>query len=242
MKVRVVREPRVGGSRLPCRGQEAPQRALEESVRLAHCGCQRRPPSTGDATIALVMLALMLAAQLAGAPHWPAGARVAVWIDTSRAPANAAMLVERAMRVWTEASDGRLTLVRAAARADAAIRVLFGQSDTNYGEAAPRVDPATGFIARADVAINAAVPDDPIDARIVVYLTALHELGTRSVSRTATRSAQSCTASDGPRTACGTSACTDGSSGRSTTSGRRGRRGSIRKTSPRCAISIARAF
>jgi matrixin len=123
------------------------------------------------------MLALVLAAQLAGAPHWPAGARVAVWIDSSRAPANAAMLVERAMQAWTDASEGRVTLVRAATRADAAIRVLFVRSDTTYGEAAPRVDPGTGLIAHADVAINADVPDDPIDARIVVYLTALHELG-----------------------------------------------------------------
>jgi hypothetical protein len=123
------------------------------------------------------MLALVLAAQLAGAPHWPAGARVPVWIDISRAPANAAMLVERAMQAWTGAADGRVTLVRAATRGDAVIRVVFVQSDTNYGEAAPRIDPATGFIARADVAINAAVPDDPMEARIVVYLTALHELG-----------------------------------------------------------------
>ncbi len=100
-----------------------------------------------------------------------------VWIDASRAPIGASMLVERAMKTWTDASAGQLTLVRANTRAEAAIRIAFVQSDTNYGEAAPRVDPSTGFIARADVAINAAVPDDPMDARIVVYLTALHELG-----------------------------------------------------------------
>jgi len=123
------------------------------------------------------MAIVLLIAQLAAAPHWPAGARVAVWIDASRAPAGAAMLVERAMRSWTDASDGRLTLVRAKTRDEAAIRVFFVQSDTNYGEAAPRVDPNTGFIARADVAINAAVPDDPMTGRIIVYLTALHELG-----------------------------------------------------------------
>jgi len=123
------------------------------------------------------MLALLVAAQLAGAPHWPPGARVAVWIDASRAPLGAAAFVERAMTTWSEVSAGRLTLVRTARREDAAIRVMFVQSDTNYGEAAPRLDPATGLIARADVAINAAVPADPLDAGIVVYLTALHELG-----------------------------------------------------------------
>jgi hypothetical protein len=123
-----------------------------------------------------VLAAVLLLAQLAAA-HWPAGARVAVWIDTSRAPLGAADLVERAMKTWSAASGGRLTLVRASGRDDAAIRVFFVQSDTNYGEAAPRVDPKTGLIGRADVAINAAVPDDPMHARIIIYLTALHELG-----------------------------------------------------------------
>jgi hypothetical protein len=123
------------------------------------------------------VFALVLIGQLTAAPHWPPGAHVAVWIDASRAPSGAATLVERAMKTWTDASDGRLTLVRAKTRDEAAIRIFFVQSDTNYGEAAPRVDPATGFIARADVAINAAVPDNPMDARIIVYLTALHELG-----------------------------------------------------------------
>lgn len=123
-----------------------------------------------------MLAAFFLIGQLT-APHWPAGARVAVWIDTSHAPPGAADLVERAMRTWSIASDGRLTLVRASTRADAAIRVFFVQSDTNYGEAAPRVDRATGLIARADVAINAAVPNDTMDAHIIVYMTALHELG-----------------------------------------------------------------
>jgi hypothetical protein len=120
---------------------------------------------------------LLLLGQLAAAPHWAAGARIAVWVDPSGAPAEAAALVERAMRVWTDASNGRLTLVAARARSDAAIRVFFVRSDTNYGEAAPRVDPKTGLITQADVAINGELPDDPLDARIIVYLTALHELG-----------------------------------------------------------------
>jgi matrixin len=159
---------RMGGSRRPCRGQEAPQRALNESVTVS--------PHAVNAYNA-GMVALLLIAQLAGPPHWPAGARIAVWVDASRAPIGASALVERAMRSWTDAADGRLVLVRASTSGEAAIRVFFVQSDTTYGEAAPRVDPATGLIARADVAINASVPDNPIDARIVVYLTALHELG-----------------------------------------------------------------
>ena len=132
-----------------------------------------------------MLVALLLIAQLTAAPldvardrpHWAPGARVAVWIDLTRAPLGAAALVERAMKNWSDASSGQLTLVRVNTRAEAAIRILFVQSDTNYGEAAPRVDPSSGFIARADVAINAAVPDDLMDARIIVYLTALHEIG-----------------------------------------------------------------
>jgi|SRR5262249_13478580 len=119
----------------------------------------------------------MFVAQLTAVRHWPPGARVAVWVDASQAPAGATALVERAMKNWSDASGGRLTLVRAPTRADASIRIFFVSSNSLYGEAAPRVDPRTGFIAQADVAINSAVPDDPLDARIIVYLTALHELG-----------------------------------------------------------------
>jgi hypothetical protein len=118
-----------------------------------------------------------VALQLTTARHWPAGARVGVWVDPNHAPPGAAMLVTRAMKNWTDASNGQLTLVPASSRAGASIRVFFVSSDSVYGEAAPRVDPVTGFIAQADVAINNAVPDSPLDAAIVLYLTALHELG-----------------------------------------------------------------
>jgi len=120
---------------------------------------------------------LVLAAQLSASGHWPPGARVPVWVDLKHAPPGAPSLIERAMKNWSDASDGRLTLVRAATRNDASIRIVFIASDGVYGEAAPRVDRTTGFIAQADVLINSAVPDDPLDARIVLYLTALHELG-----------------------------------------------------------------
>src|SRR5262249_40224272 len=100
-----------------------------------------------------------------------------VWVDTNQAPAGAATLVDRAMKNWSDASNGQLKLARANAPDGASIRIFFVSSDSVYGEAAPRVDPASGFIVHADVAINSAVPDDPLDARIIVYLTALHELG-----------------------------------------------------------------
>jgi hypothetical protein len=110
-------------------------------------------------------------------PHWPRGATIRVWIDPSYAPLGATALIEKALLTWTRAGDGRFTLSRAHSRADATIAVIFVASDAVYGETAPHVDAAKRVIVSADVAMNAAVPDDPLDARIVVYLTALHELG-----------------------------------------------------------------
>jgi len=46
-----------------------------------------------------------------------------------------------------------------------------------YGETRPAVDRRTGLIAAADVAINADASGDVMTQQIVVYLTALHELG-----------------------------------------------------------------
>ncbi len=46
-----------------------------------------------------------------------------------------------------------------------------------YGESRPQADDRTGEIFRADVFITADVMGDPLDRRIVLYLTALHEIG-----------------------------------------------------------------
>ena len=110
-------------------------------------------------------------------PHWPLHAVVEVWISTQDQPPSGDRLVERAMQTWTKASDGRLTLQRTLVRTDADIQVFFNQSGGNYGETRPHVDPATGLIDRADVAIAADVPFEPLTRQIVAYLTALHELG-----------------------------------------------------------------
>jgi hypothetical protein len=109
--------------------------------------------------------------------HWPLHAVVDVWISTQDEPPGGDRLVERAMQTWTKASDGRLTLQRTLVRTDADIQVFFNQAGGNYGETRPHVDPATGLIDRADVAIAADVPFEPLTRQIVAYLTALHELG-----------------------------------------------------------------
>jgi hypothetical protein len=87
------------------------------------------------------------------------------------------MLVERAMQTWTRAADGRFTLEKTAADKDPAVRVHFMSADYRYGVTAPRVDRQTGLIVRAEVAVAADAGRTPLERNIIVYLTALHELG-----------------------------------------------------------------
>ena len=116
---------------------------------------------------------------VAAAPHWANRSLISVWIDRQNMPARGDQLVERALRTWTTASDGAFTLRRTFIPREAGIRVVFNGADGNYGETRPRVDRATGLITEAEVAIAA---DSPIEVDvttrdIIVYLTALHELG-----------------------------------------------------------------
>ena len=113
-----------------------------------------------------------------GRPHWPRNGVIRVWIDPARAPMGADGLVERAMKTWTNAAGGRFRLEKSKTSEAAAVRVRFVSGNSNYGETLPRVDPRTGVIAEADVLIAADAPaPDLIDRRIILYLTALHELG-----------------------------------------------------------------
>jgi hypothetical protein len=117
------------------------------------------------------------AGQPSAAPHWPQGAVILVSIDPRQAPAGAPAFVERAMKTWTGAAGGRFTLKQTTKGDDAQMRVRFVSSDAVFGEAHPRVDPRTDSIVAADVTINADVVGDVMQQRIIVYLTALHELG-----------------------------------------------------------------
>jgi hypothetical protein len=114
---------------------------------------------------------------LARAPRWPTHAAIAVWVDPRNAPAGGETLVERAIATWTRAADGRFTLVRTADPNAAVVRVRFVAGEANYGETAPRIDRATGRIVAAEVLIAGNVGGDALTRRIVIYLTALHELG-----------------------------------------------------------------
>jgi matrixin len=143
--------------------------------------------STVGAGVASRVLRPSAGPAFAGAPqsgallnaHWANHSLISVWIDRQNLPPRADQLVERAMRTWTTAANGSFTLRRTFLAREAGIRIYFNGANGNYGETRPRVDPATGFINSADVAIAADAPIE-VDATtrdIIVYLTALHELG-----------------------------------------------------------------
>ena len=126
--------------------------------------------ATGAAMVAL-------GAQPQPRPRWPPKTIITVWLDARAAPPDVDGFVDRALHTWTRAADGRFVLQRTSSRDSAAIHVRFAQADGIYGEAAPGIDGRTGFIGSAEVLIAADVGGDALQQRIVIYLTALHELG-----------------------------------------------------------------
>jgi Matrixin len=130
--------------------------------------------------VALGALVSLEAAQTTRAPwsgkHWATGGVIRVWVDPLYAPPAGDMLVEKAMRTWTSAAAGRFTLEKAPEQG-AAVRVHFMSADYRYGVTAPRVNPQSNRIDKAEVAIAADAGRDGLERRIIVYLTALHELG-----------------------------------------------------------------
>jgi matrixin len=112
-----------------------------------------------------------------GAAHWASGATIHVWIDPLRAPAGGDQLVERAMSTWTTSANGLLKLERLGTRDGADIRVHFFTRDWRYGMTEARPDPRSGLLTSAEVIVAGDADGDDIDRQIVIYLTALHELG-----------------------------------------------------------------
>jgi hypothetical protein len=124
-----------------------------------------------------VTACVALTAGVAHAAHWAPRAVIRVWVDPMRAPSGGDALVERAMTTWTAAAEGRFRLERSATKESAAIRVHFFTRDWRYGMTQARPDPATGLLTEAEVVVAADADGDALDRQIVVYLTALHELG-----------------------------------------------------------------
>ncbi len=109
--------------------------------------------------------------------RWAPGARIAVFVGPSKDRGDDPELVERALRVWTETAEGQLTLARTKDERAARIRIRFADGDRLLGEASPVNDRLTGFITQADIAIASNLLGDRLEQRIVIYLTAMHELG-----------------------------------------------------------------
>ena len=127
--------------------------------------------------LAVVALALLAVAQTSPAPrHWARGAAIRVWIDPDAMPPNGEALVEKAMKTWTGAADGRFTLVKAW-ESTAPVRLHFMAADYRYGVTSPRMNRETGLLVKAEVYVAADAGRDPLERQIIVYLTALHELG-----------------------------------------------------------------
>jgi len=134
----------------------------------------------GRMLIAAAVLMIPVAQSSLSTPaHWANRSLVSVWIDRQNMPDRGDQLVERAMRTWTTAAEGAFTLRRTFITREAGIRVFFNGAGGNYGETRPRVNRGTGLIDEAEVAIAADAPIqvDPLTRDIIVYLTALHELG-----------------------------------------------------------------
>jgi len=101
-----------------------------------------------------------------------------VFIDRRNLPPQGDQLVEKAMKTWTTASNGAFTLQRTFVAGETGIRIYFNGAGGNYGETRPHID-ASGLIdaAEVNIAADAPIDVDPLTRGIVVYLTALHELG-----------------------------------------------------------------
>jgi len=125
----------------------------------------------------VVTVVVLVATAAVHAAHWAPGTVIRVWIDPARAPAGGDALVERAMKTWTGVAAGRFRLDRTPTKDAAAIRVHFFTRDWRYGMTQARPDPATGLLTEAEVVVAADADGDALDRQIVVYLTALHELG-----------------------------------------------------------------
>lgn len=137
-------------------------------------------------TVALLAASLQLVAgawlrgQVAGGARWPTGAVITTSIELRNAPPGADSLIARAMRTWTAAAQRRFTLQRlpeGRAGDAAAIRIMFRRGNGIYGETSPQLDNLTGRIASADIVIAEPMGGDATLQRIVIYLTALHEIG-----------------------------------------------------------------
>lgn len=109
--------------------------------------------------------------------RWPAGRAVVFWIQKDRARERNRELVRVALATWEAATGGLLRFEESEAFPEKGIRVFFAGGFPNFGVAKPQVDEESGEIRSADVIVVSDPMGDRLQRDLVVYLTALHELG-----------------------------------------------------------------
>jgi hypothetical protein len=116
-------------------------------------------------------------AQDSSRARWATRATIPIWIESVGVPAEQLDMVRRAFRVWNDAADGAFRFAETSEFPSTGIRVRFVRSDPSFGEAMPYLDDRTGRIVRADVVVTTERPGDQTHKLMVIYLTALHEVG-----------------------------------------------------------------
>ena len=126
--------------------------------------------------LGVLVLCATVRAQQPVPRHWAKGSAIRIWIDPEHAPPDGDALVEKAMKTWTTAAEGRFTLVKAW-ESTAPVRLHFMAADYRYGVTSTRPNPATGLLVKAEVYVASDAGRDALERQIIVYLTALHEIG-----------------------------------------------------------------
>ena len=126
---------------------------------------------------AIVIAASLWAATYDEGVRWPRGARIPVWIEGLNVPADEREMVRRALRTWEGAAGGAFRFDEVQPFPATGIRVRFVNDDENFGETMPYLDTRTREIVKADVVLNRDIAGDALHRQMVVYLTALHEIG-----------------------------------------------------------------
>src|SRR5262245_44255640 len=127
----------------------------------------------------LLTVASVAPQRAAGAPtvRWPLGRSVVVWVQKDGARERNRELVRIALANWSEATNGSLRFEETDAYPENGLRVFFSRHQPSFGTGRPQVDQASGEIRSADVIIESDPMGDRLQRDLIVYLTALHELG-----------------------------------------------------------------
>ncbi len=130
-------------------------------------------------SLTLAVAALFSQAAPGGAPtvRWPRGRSVLVWIQKDGARERNRELVRVALANWADAAGGSLRFEESETVPEKGLRVFFSRNEPHFGTGRPVVDTERGEIQSADVIIASDPMGDRLQRDLIVYLTALHELG-----------------------------------------------------------------